>query len=61
MLHQRAAVRGNLASFPVHWDDVLERLIAITNSPDGVAVLAHDEQTLAQLMRFEYRTSPFSN
>ena len=55
MLHQRAAVRGNLASFPVHWDDVLERLLAITKSPDGVAVLPHDEHTLAQLVRFEFR------
>ena len=55
VLEQRAAVRGNLASFPVHWDDVLERLLKITNSPDGVAELPHDGDTLAQLVRFEFR------
>ena len=54
-LHNRAAVRGNLASFHVHWDDVLERILAITEASNGTAELPHDGETLAHLVRFEFR------
>ncbi|CAK0874374.1 unnamed protein product [Prorocentrum cordatum] len=53
--HSRYAVRGNLASFLVHWDDVLERLLAITESSSAAAALPHDGETLAHLVRFEFR------
>ena len=55
MLQRRAAVRGNLASFPVHWDDVLERIMAITVDKKDAANLPHDGGTLAHLVRFEFR------
>ena len=54
-LHNRAAVRGNLASFPVHWDDVLERILSITEASNRTAALPHDGETLAHLVRFEFR------
>ena len=54
-LHHRAAVRGNLASFPVHWDDVMERILSITETSSGAAELPHDGNTLAHLVRFEFR------
>ncbi|CAK0851422.1 unnamed protein product, partial [Prorocentrum cordatum] len=53
--HSRYAVRGNLDSFLVHWDDVLERLLAITESSSAAAALPHDGETLAHLVRFEFR------
>ena len=54
-LHYRAAVRGNLASFPVHWDDVLERILTITEASNRTAALPHDGETLAHRVRFEVR------
>ena len=54
-LHNRAAVRGNLASFPVHWGDVLERTLTITEASNRTAELPHDGETLAHLVRFEFR------
>ena len=54
-LHNRAAVRGNLASFPVHWDDVPERIRSITEASNRTAALPHDGETLAHLVRFEFR------
>ena len=54
-LHNRAAVRGNLASFPVHWDDVLERILSITEASNRTAALPRDGETLAHLVRFEFR------
>eukprot|EP00959_Pyramimonas_sp_CCMP1952_P368319 7715267-Pyramimonas_sp.AAC.1 len=53
--HSRYAVRGNLASFLAHWDDVLERLLAITENSSAASALPHDGETLAHLVRFEFR------
>ena len=54
-LHNRAAVCGNLASFPVHWDDVLNRILTITEASKRTAALPHGGEALAHLVRFEFR------
>ncbi|CAK0834564.1 unnamed protein product, partial [Prorocentrum cordatum] len=52
--HSRYAVRGDLASLLVHWDDVLERLVAIAESSSAAAALPRDGETLTHSIRFEF-------
>ena len=50
----RSAVRGSVASFHMHWEQIFDTLLHVTD-PRQLVDLPHNDDILAQLVRFEFK------